>query len=113
MNPKHQLPKVEACPPLVEGFGVGDPVGLVRQLGDAAVAEFLDGLAPRLAAVRRAEDGSGESLRAYLDRVVISANAVLQIGGLAVLSEPDKAGGEIAFEIAPGADVDSALAELM
>lgn len=59
----------------------GDVVALVRQLGDAAISEFLDGLSPHLAAVQNQERGAAKHLANYLHECAVSAVVIDQAGG--------------------------------
>lgn len=65
----------------------GNVVDLVRQVGEHAVREFLDGLAPHLEAVQRGDNIALADLATFLHDAAVSATVIAQAGGLEALHQ--------------------------
>ena len=96
----------ETCPVRTEArHQYGDVVSLVRELGDSAVNEFLDGLTPHFANLASEKPTASAELSRYLHDAAVSALAITVAGG-----EPGLLAAEVNAAVADAVTIDEAIA---
>lgn len=66
----------------------------VRRLGSTVLDQFLDDLAPHLAAVQRGEKEADAELRRFLLEAAVSAFVIDEAGGIKAMEQADRAAAQ-------------------
>lgn len=104
MPEPHSSPE---APEYTEILPCGNVVTLVREMGQTAVDDFLDGLATHFAALDEEQDGAVKGLQLYLYEWTVTGLVIQSAGGVKAYSDAMKAASK-----EPSLSIEEAIAQL-